>query len=357
MWSGGPGRGRYRRFGCLFGFVRLAFVLVFVSFAIVVVSGLRSLAALLTGGTEGAGAPGIVAAASLVLLAVAAVAILVLGRTLGTIGGSLDDLVDATERLESGDYTARVPAPSRAPRGVRDLVRGFNTMATRLETDEAQRRSLLADVSHELRTPLSVVQGNLEAILDGVYPADRAHLEPLLDETRVLGRLVEDLRTVALAEAGTLALHREPTDLGILVADVAASFATAAAEADVELTSVSADLPLVDVDPVRIREVLGNLVSNALRHTPRGGRIEIKASSGGEWVAIRVHDSGAGIPPEFLAHVFERFAKGAESLGSGLGLAIARGLVEAHGGTIRVTSEAAAGTTFTIELPIGPAER
>jgi two-component system, OmpR family, sensor histidine kinase BaeS len=247
--------------------------------------------------------------------------------------------------------------PARGPRGLRDLVRGFNTMAARLEANEAQRQSLLADVSHELRTPLAVVQGNIEAILDGVYPADAAHLEPLLDETRVLGRLVDDLRTLALADAGTLTLHREATDLGVLIGDVVASFGAGASAAGIEISAAAGDLPLVDVDPIRIREVLANLISNAIAHTPRGGRVTVAADSASEQIRVRVTDTGAGIEPELLPHVFERFAKGRRSHGSGLGLAIARGIVVAHGGSIDVTSSSATGTTFEVELPIGEARR
>jgi signal transduction histidine kinase len=225
-------------------------------------------------------------------------------------------------------------------------------MAARLEADEEQRRTLLADVSHELRTPLAVITGNLEAVLDGVYPPDPAHLAPILDETRVMGRLIDDLRTITLSEAGSLALHPEPTDPDVLIGEVLAAFAPGAATAGVTLTTeLTDDLPIIDIDPVRIREVLSNLVSNALRHTPAGGTVSIAGSAGASSVVLVVRDSGPGIEPELLPHVFDRFVKGAGSRGSGLGLAIARGLVEAHGGTISVDSTAGGGTTFRVELP------
>ena len=289
-------------------------------------------------------------------------------RTIRGSGTVLDALVDQAARVEAGDYSARVETIGPIPTPVRGLARGFNTMAARLEADEAQRRTLLADVTHELRTPLAVIHGSVEAILDGVHPADEAHLSAILEETRILDRLIEDLRTLALSESGALSLHREPTDLGILATDVATSFAAAAAAAGVELTtSIDDDLPLLDLDPVRIREVVGNLVANALRHTPSGGRIAIEARSvriaragnapGDDAAEIVVRDTGSGIDPELLPHVFDRFIRGAGSTGSGLGLSIARGLVELHGGTIVASSPTDGGTEIRIRLPIEPPQR
>ena len=220
-------------------------------------------------------------------------------------------------------------------------------MVERLERDEDQRRTLLNDVSHELRTPLSVIAGNLEAMIDGVHPADEAHLTAILEETRVMERLIDDLRTVALSEAGTLPLHREPTDLDLLVVEVVRSFAGAAGTAGVTVTAdVPVDLPILDVDPVRIREVLSNLVANGVRHTPSGGSVVVRGEVTGDRVVLRVIDTGPGIDPDLLPHVFDRFAKGAGSTGSGLGLAIARHLVAAHGGDLDVEATGSAGTTF-----------
>ncbi|HEY8438055.1 MAG TPA: HAMP domain-containing sensor histidine kinase [Candidatus Limnocylindrales bacterium] len=363
-----PPRGRRhaRGFGCLFALVVL-----------VAIVGLLSMIGAFAGAVVSAPGPGghalRFATALVILLLVAGVARA--SRSFRRSAIVLDELVDQAARLESGDYAARVAATGREPRPVADLVRGFNTMAARLEANERQRRTLIADVTHELRTPLTVIAGNVEAILDGIHPADDAHLGAILEETRVLRRLVEDLRTLALSEAGSLSLHREPTDLEILCNDVATSFAAAAEAGRVTIeATVADDVPLLDVDPVRIREVLGNLVANALRHTPSGGSISIRAtrapgagSGGGERdrtpqnaaraagaaVEIVVQDTGSGIEPALLPHVFDRFARGAGSTGTGLGLSIARGLVELHGGSIAASSPPAGGTAITIRLPVG----
>jgi signal transduction histidine kinase len=292
----------------------------------------------------------------LVLLIVLIVAASAFRRT----GGTLDDLSGAAHRVADGDFATRVEVPRSGPPPLRELVRGFNAMAERLELDEKQRRSLLADVSHELRTPLAIVQGNLEAMLDGVHPADEQHLSAILDETRVLSRLVDDLRTLALSDTGSLPLHREPTDVTVLAAEVAASFRPAAEASGVGLTTeTAADLPLLDVDPVRIREVISNLVANALRYTPSGGRIEVAVAPGadGRVVRLAVTDTGSGIPADVLPHVFERFTKSADSRGSGLGLAIARNLVLAHGGEIGAASRPDEETTVWFTLPVDSAAR
>src|SRR6185369_6796821 len=157
---------------------------------------------------------------AVLLIVLVIVALAVMARTLGRTARTLDRLVDATHRVEAGDYSVRVSPDVEGLRSARALATGFDTMVARLETDERQRRSLLADVSHELRNPMAVIQGNLEAIVDGVYPADTEHLGAILDETRVVSRLIDDLRTLALSEAGTLALHREPTDPEVLIGDV-----------------------------------------------------------------------------------------------------------------------------------------
>ena len=207
------------------------------------------------------------------------------------------------------------------------------------------RRQLMADVAHELRTPLAILQGRIEGLIDGVYPRDETHLTELLEETRHLSRLVEDLGTLAHAEAGALELRKEIVDLGDLVRDVAASLPRPVA------VEVPADLPAVEVDPVRIRQVLLNLLANALHHTPAEGVVSFELKALPQRIQIRVRDTGSGIAPEDLPRIFERFQKGSGSRGSGLGLAIARKLVLAHGGDIGIESAQGKGTEVTVSLP------
>ena len=266
-------------------------------------------------------------------------------RTVGPIA----DIMDATWRVAEGDYSVRVNAPG--PADVQGLANAFNTMAARLETNERQRTHLFSDIAHELRTPLSVVQGTIEGMLDGVYPKDDEHLAPMLDQTRVIARLLNDLQTIATAEAGALLLHRETTDLRDLIAEVIASFAPAATKDGIELRSNLATVPELEIDPVRIRQVLDNLVANALRYTPEGGHVALSLRQSAGRIEIDVRDTGRGMAPDDVGRMFERFAKSADSGGSGLGLAIAKSLVEAHGGAITGTSEPGAGTTITILLP------
>jgi two-component system sensor histidine kinase BaeS len=294
--------------------------------------------------------------AGLVVLVVGVVALVVGIRIARTVGRPLSELVDAAGRIEAADYSVRVAEPRGGRGELRGLARAFNQMAARLETEDATRRRLLADVSHELRTPLAVIQGNVEALLDGVYPPDEAHLRPILDEIGVMERLVDDLRTLSLAESGALPLHREATDVPTLLEDVAAAHRAPAAAARVELRVEPApDLPVIEIDPVRMRQVVSNLVDNAIKVMPDGGTVTLSAAAGDGTLSIEVSDDGPGIPAEQLETVFERFAKSAESRGSGLGLAIARAIVTAHGGTITATAYPAArrGTTIRIALPLG----
>jgi len=276
-------------------------------------------------------------------------AIVALARTLRGVARPVGDLIEATGRLEAGSYDTRVA--ERGPREMRSLARAFNAMAARLEANESQRKRLLADVTHELRTPLTVLQGNVEALLDGVHPPDAVHIAPILEETKVLSRLIDDLRTLSLAESGALALHREPVDVGSIARDVATAFSDQGRRGGVAIRS-SADGPtVIEADPTRVREVVVNLVANALRYTPAGGSIAIDARGVESRVEGTVRDTGTGIAPEAVGGVFDRFSRSTDSPGAGLGLAIAKGLVEAHGGEIRAESEPGHGTRIVFTLP------
>jgi len=273
-------------------------------------------------------------------------------RNLRRLSVPLDSLLHAADRVAEGDYAVRVE--ERGPPEVRSLTRTFNEMAARLQRTDTQRRDMLADVTHELRTPLTIIQGNLEGMLDGLYPANEERLRSVLEETRILSRLTDDLRTLALADSGTLRLQREPTDLAALLRETAAAFESQANAAGISVELALTDGDIMEIDPERIREVLSNLLANALRYTPRGGTVWIgteKAASDGT-VRIFVRDSGPGIAAEDLAHVFDRYYRARDSGGMGLGLSIARYLVEAHGG--QITAENGAGTGTKISFTLGP---
>ena len=301
-------------------------------------------------------------AAPIRLVAVAALLVATAGVALGTRGlrrftAPVGDLVEGAARIQAGDYGVRVA--ERGPPEVRSVARAFNAMSERLQATESQRRSFLADVTHELRTPLSIIRGQAEGIADGVYPGDATHLAPILDAAQTMERLVDDLRTLALSETGSLELAREPIDVAGLVNESLASFRPPAEAKGVALRpDVPGDLPAVVADPVRIRSVLGNLLANAITHTPAGGSVDIRAQRSGDYLTVTVSDDGEGISTDLLPWVFDRFVKGPGSHGSGLGLAIARDLVQAHGGTITAESQPGAGTTVRFTLPVespGPA--
>jgi two-component system sensor histidine kinase BaeS len=262
----------------------------------------------------------------------------------------LAQVIDAADRVAQGDYSARVT--TRSPRESRGVVAAFNTMAERLQANEEQRQRLLSDVTHELRTPLAIVQGTIEGMLDDVYPADREHLEPLLERTRSMGHLLNDLQVLANTEAGAISLHMADTDPGDLIRDVATAYNAVAATRGVNIAAEPTQTPTVHIDPFRMQQVLDNLVSNSLRYTPEGGTITLRTSHLANDVLIHVEDTGCGMSEEAASRMFERFEKSADSGGSGLGLAIARGLVMAHGGTISATSQPGEGTAVTIRLPL-----
>ncbi|MCP4536840.1 MAG: HAMP domain-containing protein [Chloroflexi bacterium] len=271
----------------------------------------------------------------------------------------LADVMAAADAVAKGDLSTRVPVPAYGAGEFTQLARSFNHMTEELEHADQRRRNLTADVAHELRTPLHIIQGNLEGILDNVYAPSADHIGATLDETRLLARLVEDLQTLSLAESGQLPLVWESIDVTELLADVSTSFSGQSEAAGIELRVEPApNLPTITADVGRLDQVLSNLMANALRHTPPGGRITLQAEPTPNGLRISVRDTGEGIPAENLPYIFDRFWRGDRSRsrasgGSGLGLAIARQLVQIHNGHISVESEPGQGTTFTIELPSG----
>ena len=350
------GRLSHRKRGCLF----FRFAGVFGLVGLLVIGGMAALAfvftRLFTGDTQTAVMVWISGCSLSVALPVLAFGLAV--WAFSGIARPLADVVTAAEAVAEGDLSVRVSARGRGD--FDQLARVFNHMVEELEAADRQRRNLTADVAHELRTPLQIIQGNLEGILDDVYEPTEEHISATLDETRLLARLVDDLRTLSLAESGQLALVREPIDVAELLADVQTSFSGQAEAAGIELRvlvdQTSGPMTIVG-DVGRLDQVLGNLVANALRHTPPSGMIHLSAEPLEGGVRLTVGDTGVGIPPEDLPAVFDRFWKGdrsrshASSAGSGLGLAIVQQLVHAHGGRITVDSKMGEGTTFTIELP------
>ncbi|NNF59370.1 MAG: HAMP domain-containing histidine kinase [Rhodothermaceae bacterium] len=267
----------------------------------------------------------------------------------------LRTLTAATEAVARGELEQTVPVRSRDEVG--QLAEAFNAMSVRLAEAHALRRRMTADVAHDLRTPLSILTGYLEALRDGTLAATPERIAAMHTEADHLGRLVEDLRTLALADANELTLHRRPVNADALLHRVAEAFRPEAETRGVVLSVEAAeDLPPLDADADRLVQVLGNLVHNALRHTPIRGQITLAARRHAEGVALVVADTGEGIPAEVLPHIFERTvradtARAVEDGASGLGLAIARSLVEAHGGTIAVKSTEGEGATFMVVLP------
>jgi two-component system sensor histidine kinase BaeS len=216
---------------------------------------------------------------------------------------------------------------------------------------------LVSDVAHELRTPLTNIRSWLEAAQDGLATADPQLFNLLLEEAVLLQHVIDDLRDLAAADAGSLRIHREPTPVGDLVAQVAESYRSAAETGRVRLRAEVDGDPQAAVDPVRLRQLVGNLLSNAIRHTPAGGTVTVSAAVDRDALLIAVRDTGVGIAPADLPRVFDRFWRADTSRsratgGSGLGLAIARKLAEAHGGELTVASQLGVGTTFTVRLPL-----
>ncbi len=343
-WRDGPGWGGPGTFGPGPGrrFRRGALVMLLV--VVLLVAALATIVASLIAGN--APAPGI----TIVVSAVVVVGLILSARWLWRSTRTVGALMDAADRVAGGDYSPRVSDPGTRQLG--RLTTAFNEMTGRLRTNEDRRRELLADVAHELRSPLQVIRGTIEGMLDGLYPADPERLRPLVDETIVMARLLDDLRTLSMAEAGVLPVHRETVDPRGVADDAAQAFRSMAEEARVTLEAEHTAAPThLEADPVRLAEILGNLVTNAVRHTPRGGSVLVRVSSTSGGTVFEVQDTGPGIPQDQLPFVFDRFVTSADSGGTGLGLAIAKRLTEAHGGTIEARSPSSGGTIIRLVIP------
>ena len=288
-------------------------------------------------------------------LAATVVALIVGGLLFRSIVAPLRRLTVASQTIAEGDLTIRAPVQGHDE--VAQLADAFNQMAGSLARAEKARRNQTADVAHELRTPLTVLQGALEAMLDGVYPTDRENLLAAQAQVRTLARLVEDLRLLAMADAGQLRLHTAPLDLVAFLREVVEAHRLQAQERAVNMTlETPPTLPLVTADRDRLVQVMGNLLSNALRYVPEGRHVAVRATDQGQEITITVADDGPGVPTENLSHLFERFWRGDPTRrratgGSGLGLAIARHIVEAHGGRAWAEPTPGGGLTVAFTLP------
>ncbi|MFF4804935.1 sensor histidine kinase [Streptomyces sp. NPDC001351] len=296
----------------------------------------------------------IVGAAGLVLAVTLAVTAVVATRLVRPLRA----LTEAAQ--QPPDRHVRVPVTTRDETGI--LAEAFNDLTERRARLEAQRKAMVSDIAHELRSPLTNIRGWLEVTRDGVVDPDPALLGSLHEEALVLQRIIDDLQDLAAADAGTLRLHREPVRADELLDQVAAAHRVAADAAGVTVRTEEDGSPWLDADPVRMRQALGNLVSNALRHTPADGTVTLAARRDGDEVVFTVTDTGTGIAPEDLPHVFDRFWRAEKSRsrrtgGSGLGLPIVRHLVAAHGGTAVAACEPGAGAVFTLRLPGAPAPK
>jgi signal transduction histidine kinase len=269
--------------------------------------------------------------------------------------GPIEVLTQAARRLEAGDLGQRTTL--RSDDEIGELSRAFNAMAESLQRQETLRKALVTDVAHELRTPLTNLRCQIEAVQDGLLPVNEATLRSLHEETALLSRLVDDLQDLALAEAGQLPLDRRAIAPGEAIANAITAVGPRAAEHRLALRAdVEPHLPPIEADPARLGQILRNLLANALTHTPDGGTITVTAAAANGVVEISVADTGPGIAPEHLPHVFDRFYRADPSRargtgGAGLGLSIVKQLAAAHGGNVRVVSEPGRGARFTLTIP------
>lgn len=287
---------------------------------------------------------------------IGAVFALLLGVFLSrTLTRPIRELTQATRAVSEGDLSQQVPVRSDDELG--ELAQAFNKMSTELSRSIKTRKQMTADIAHELRTPLSLILGHAEAVHDGVLPATRENFEIIREEATRLEHLVNDLRILSLADAGELAINLQPIEPQRLLQEVAALYQYQAQRMNITLDLDSAaPLPTIEVDPGRITQVLTNILDNALRHTPMGGRIILAAKQIQDQIEISIQDSGPGITAQDVNRIFDRFyrtdpSRQREDGGSGLGLAIARSIVQAHGGQIRAESEPSKGLKIVIVLP------
>ncbi len=277
---------------------------------------------------------------------------IVIGRV---VSAPITGLVKATKRIGKGELSTRVPV--RGSQEMIDLAETFNSMASDLQRAEELRVNLMADVSHELRTPLTVMESSLRAALDHVYTLDESEVANLYGQTRHLIRLVSDLRELSLAESGHLPLEKIPTDIQQIITDSLQALEPLSAEKNVQMENEAGAGSEVSVDPFRIRQVIFNLLSNALRHTPEGGKISIKTLSDGKEITVLIEDTGDGLSPDEAASVFNRFyradkSRSRETGGTGLGLSIVKAIIEAHGGRVKAQSDGKGlGSTFSFSIP------
>jgi signal transduction histidine kinase len=294
---------------------------------------------------------------SLLLGSVAVIALaLLLGFILArSLTRPLGQLTEATRRVASGDLDVKVDVRSQDELG--ELAQSFNLMNRRLAQSRDTRRQMTADIAHELRTPVSVILGYADGLKENVIPPSQETFDLIQEQAEQLEHLIEDLRTLTQAEAGEMTLELVPTDPIPLVERSIAAYEPQAARQDITLSfEMAGDVPPIMIDPDRFRQVLSNLLSNALQNTPEGGQITTSIALNAEAVSFSVSDTGPGIPPEDLDRIFERFfrrdpSRSRDTGGSGLGLSIAKSLVERQGGQISVQSELWRGTTFTLQFP------
>jgi len=291
----------------------------------------------------------------------------IIGSTVGymisrRMTAPLNELATAARAIGGRDFSRRVELGGTDE--IVEVAGAFNQMAEELESAEGKRQQLLSDIAHELRTPITVIQGNLRAILDDIYPLEKEEVARLYDQTLQLTRLVNDLRELSQADADRLTLNMQSVHINDVVQDATERFEPLAEGAGIQLvTYAGVDLPAVSADPMRMLQVLDNLLANALRHTPAGGAIQVRTRGDKDTVTLEVIDSGEGIAADDLPHLFDRFyrtdrSRNRDTGGSGLGLAITRSLVEAQGGSVLAHSAGLGhGSTFVVQIPISPDAR